>query len=185
MNRKIRIQRLAPKDRELWQKLYYRHKAQRQRRRLLALKAIWDGQTLAAVCRDQKVHRHSLERWIDLYLHGGFDALLAPGRRAVPQALSPRQRKVLHYILLHKLPANYGLDSYQWTGGRAQSLIEQKWGIHLGVGRIYQLFHQFGLSRQRAHRDYGPSSPAKRSAFVADLKKNSRTAAGWRTRGAG
>jgi len=82
------------------------------------LKAIWDGQTLAAVCLDQKVHRHSLERWIDLYLHGGFDALLAPERRAVPQALSPRQRKVLHYILLHKLPANYGLDSYQWTGGR-------------------------------------------------------------------
>ena len=185
MNRKIRIQRLAPQDRDLWQKLYYRHKAQRQRRRLLALKAIWDGQTLAAVCLDQKVHRHSLERWIDLYLHGGFDALLAPERRAVPQALSPRQRKVLHYILLHKLPANYGLDSYQWTGGRAQSLIEQKWGVRLGLGRIYQLFHQFGLSRQRAHRDYGPSSPAKRSAFVADLKKNSRTAAGWRTRGAG
>jgi hypothetical protein len=47
MNRKIRIQRFAPKDRELWQKLYYRHKTQRQRRRLLALKAIWDGQTMA------------------------------------------------------------------------------------------------------------------------------------------
>ena len=185
MNRKIRIQRLAPQDRDLWQKLYYRHKAQRQRRRLLALKAIWDGQTLAAVCREQKVHRHSLEHWLDLFLHGGFDALLAPERRAVPQALSHQQRKVLHYILLHKAPADYGLDSDQWTGRRAQRLIEQKWGVHLGVGRIYQLFHQFGLSHQRAHRDYGPSSPAKRAAFVADLKKNSRTTAGWRTRGVG
>jgi len=185
MNRKIRIQRLAPQDRDLWQKLYYRHKAQRQRRRLLALKAIWDGQTMADVCRDQKVHRHALEHWLDLFLHGGFDALLAPERRAVPQALSPQRRKVLHYILLHKAPADYGMDSYQWTGERAQSLIEQKWGIHLGVGRIYQLFHQFGLSHQRVHRDYGPASPAKRAAFVADLKKNSRTSAGWRTRGAG
>jgi transposase len=185
MNRKIRIQRLAPQDRDLWQKLYYRHKAQRQRRRLLALKAVWDGQTLAAVCREQKVHRHSLEHWFDLYLHGGFDALLAPERRAVPQALSPRRRKVLHYILLRKLPADYGLDSYRWTGRLAQSLVGQKWGIHLGLGRMYQLFHQFGLSRQRVHRDYGPSSPAKRAAFVADLKKNSRTAGGWRARGAG
>lgn len=114
MNRKIRIQRFAPKDRELWQKLYYRHKTQRQRRRLLALKAIWDGQTMATVCREQKVHRHSLEHWFDLYLHGGFDALLAPERRAVPQALSPQQRKVLRYIILHKTPADYGLDSYQW-----------------------------------------------------------------------
>ena len=185
MNRRIRIQRLAPQDRERWQKLYYRHKAQRPRRRLLALKAIWDGQTLADVCRTQKVRRKTLEHWLDLFLHGGFDALLAPERRAVPQALSPQRRKVLRHILLHKTPADYGLDSHQWTGGRAQSLIQQKWGVHLGLGRIYQLFHQFGLSRQRAHRDYGPSDPAKRAAFVADLKKNSRTAGGWGVRGAG
>jgi len=185
MNRKIRIQRFAPQDRDLWQKLYYRHKPTRQRKRLLALKAIWDGQTMAAVCREQNVHRHSLEHWLDLYLHGGFDALLAPERRAVPQALSPQRRKVLRYILLHKSPADYGLDSYLWTGPLAQSLIEQKWGIHLGVGRIQQLFHHFGLSHQRAHRDYGPPNPAKRAEFVADLKKNCRTAAGWRPRGAG
>lgn len=171
MNRRIRIQRLAPQDRDLWQKLYYRHKAQRQRRRLLALKAIWDGHTLARVSREQKVHRHSLEHWCDLYLHGGFDALLAPERRAVPQALSPQRRKVLHYILLHQAPADYGLGGYQWTGRQTQRLIEQKWGISLGVGRIYPLFHQFGLSHQRAHRDYGPSDPAQRAAFVADLKK--------------
>ena len=49
MNRRIRIQRLAPQDREEWQKLYYRHKEQRPRRRLTALKAVWDGQTLAEV----------------------------------------------------------------------------------------------------------------------------------------
>jgi hypothetical protein len=48
----------------------------------------------------------------------------------------------------------------------AQSLIEQKWSIRLGLGRISQLFHQFGLAHQRAHRDYGPSSPAERSAFI-------------------
>jgi transposase len=185
MNRKIRIQQLAPQDREQWRKRFYRHKEQRPRRRLLALKAIWDGQTLAGVCRTQKVRRKTLEHWLDLYLHGGFDALLAPERRAVPQALSPQRRKVLHYILLRKAPADYGLDSCQWTGRRAQSLIEQKWGIHLGLGRVYQLFRPFGLSRQRAHRDYGPSSPAKRAAFVADLKKNRRTAGGWRARGAG
>ena len=67
--------------------------------------------------------------------------MLAPGRRAVPQALSPLRRKVPHYLLLHKAPADNGLDSHQWIGPRAQSLIQQKWGIHLGLGRIYLLFH--------------------------------------------
>lgn len=186
MNRKIRIQRLAPQDRDEWQRLYYRHQSHRLRRRLLALRAVWDGQTLAGACRTQKVGIKTLERWLDLYLHGGFPALLAPVKHKThAQTLSASRRKVLHYILLHKLPADYGLGGYQWTARWAQALIEKKWGLHLGQGRIYQLFHQFGLSHQRAHRDYGPSSPAKRAAFVADLKKNSRTAAGWGARGAG
>ncbi len=172
MNRRIRLQRLAPQDREQWQKLYYRHKAQRPRRRLTALKAIWDGDTLADVCRSQKVRRKTLEHWLDLYLHGGFKALLAPERRAVPQALSLPRRKVLRYILLHKTPADYGLDRYQWTAPLAQQLIQQKWGIRLGLSRLYQLFHQFGLSHQKAHRDYGPSRPAERAAFLEALKKN-------------
>ena len=185
MNRRIRLQRLVPQDREKWQKLYYRHKEQRPRRRLLALKAIWDGQTLVGVCRTQKVRLKTLEHWLDLFLQGGFDALLAPERRAVPQALSPQRRKILHDILLHKTPVDYGLDSYQWTAKRAQSLIQQKWGIHLGLGRLYQLFHQFGLSHQKVHRDYGPSRPAERAAFVAELKKNGAASDGWGARGAG
>lgn len=106
MNRRIRLQRLAPQDREPWQKLYYRHKEQRPRRRLLALKAIWDGQTLIGVCRTQKVRLKTLEHWLDLYLHGGFEALLAPERRAVPQALSTQRRKVLHYILSPDNPSS-------------------------------------------------------------------------------
>ena len=185
MNRRIRLQRLVPQDREQWQKLYYRHKEQRPRRRLLALKAIWDGQTLAGVCRTQKVRLKTLEHWLDLFLHGGFDALLAAERRAVPQALSPQRRKVLHYILLHKTPADYGLDSYQWTARRVQSLIQHKWGIHLGLGRLYQLFHQFGLSHQKVHRDYGPPRPAERAAFVAALKKNGDASGGWGAGGVG
>lgn len=185
MNRRIRLQRLVPQDREQWQKLYYRHKEQRPRRRLLALKAIWDGQTLIGVCRTQKVRLKTLEHWLDLFLHGGFDALLAPERRAVPQVLSTQRRKVLHYILLHKTPADYGLDSYQWTARRVQSLIQQKWGIHLGLGRLYQLFHQFGLSHQKAHRDYGPPRSAERVAFVAALKKNGDASGGWGACGVG
>jgi transposase len=136
MNRRIRIQRLAPRDLKQWQKMYYRHKAQRPRRRLLALRAIGEGQALAEVCRAQPVHRNTLERWLDTYLHGGFEALLARERRRVPQVLSPSQRRVLRYLLLHKTPADYGLDSYQWTAKRAQALIQQKWGIALGRGRL-------------------------------------------------
>jgi transposase len=170
MNRRIRLQQWAPQDREQWQKLYYRHKAPRLRRRLLALKAMGDGQTLAEVCRTQKVGHKNLVRWLDLDLHGGFKAMLARERRQVPQALSGQPRRVLRYIVLHKTPADYGLDSDQWTARRVQALIQHQWNIPLGLGRTDQLFDQLGLSHQRVHRDDGPVDATQQSAFVVDLK---------------
>ena len=76
MIRRIRLQRLAPQDRKAWQKQYYEHQKHWQRRRLLALKAIWDGQNLSEVCSEQKVRWQTLVYWLDSYLHGGFDKLL-------------------------------------------------------------------------------------------------------------
>ncbi len=171
MNRSIRIQRLAPQDRELWQTLFYRHQQQSRRRRLLALKSLWDGESMAWVCRSQGVQRKTLEKWLDSYLHGGFDALLAPQRRPRPQTLSPQRRKVLRHILLHKAPADYGIDSHQWTAPHVRQLLDTKWGLSLSANRLYEIFDEMGLSHQRAHRDYGPAKPAERASFVKDLEK--------------
>ena len=126
---------------------------------------------MAEVCRTQSVQRKTLEKWLDGYLHGGFDALLAPQRRPRPQTLSPQRRKILRYILLHKAPADYGIDSYQWTAPRVRELLRRKWGVSLGATRLYELFDEFGLSHQRVHRDYGPAQPKQRAEFVAELKK--------------
>ena len=54
------LQRLAPQDRKAWQKQYYEHQKHWQRRRLLALKAIWDGQNLSVVFREQKIRWQTL-----------------------------------------------------------------------------------------------------------------------------
>lgn len=171
MNRTIRIQRLAPRDRERWQSLFYRHQQQSKRRRLLALKGLWDGQSMIEVCRAQGLQRKTLEKWLDAYLHGGFDALLAAQQRPRPQTLSPQRLKVLRHILLHKTPKDYGIDRYQWTAPCVQELLGKKWGLRLGRSRLYEIFAELGLSHQRAHRDYGPSKPGQRAGFVADLQK--------------
>jgi transposase len=171
MNRTIRIQRLAPKYPDLWQALYYRHQQQSRRRRLLALKAIWDGANMAEVCRTQGVQRKTLEIWLDSYLHGGFDALLAPQKRPRPQTLTPQRRKILRHILLHKVPADYGIDSYQWTAPHVMELLRSKWNVALHPTRLYEIFDELGLSHQKAHRDYGPARPRQRAAFVRALEK--------------
>jgi len=174
MIRRIRLQCRAPQDQEAWQKQYYGHQKHWQRRRLLALKAVWDGQSLAEVCRQQKVRRQTLTHWLDNYLHGGFNALLvrAPVHRA--QLLSAQRQSIVRYIMLHKTPADYGIDSYQWTAARVSAVIEQKWHIKVSSARLYQLFDQWGLSLQKAHRDYGPANAQEQAQFITDLKKTAQ-----------
>ena len=174
MIRRIRLQRLAPQDRKAWQKQYYAYQKHWQRRRLLALKAIWDGQNLSEVCREQKVRRQTLVYWLDCYLHGGFDKLLEKAPVQRKQLLSEQRQSIVRYIMLHKTPADYGIDSYQWTAGRMRAVIEQKWHIKVSSARLYQLFNQWGLSLQQAHRDYGPTNAHDQAEFIADLKKNRR-----------
>ena len=175
MIRRIRLQRLAPKDRQAWQEQYYQHQKYWHRRRLLALKAIWDGQNLAEVCRNQKVRRQTLNGWLDAYLHGGFDNLLK--RKAIHREclLSDERQRILQYIILHKTPADYGIDSYQWTAERLREVIKQKWDIRISISRLYQLFDKWGLSFQKAHRDYGPADVQEQTQFISDLKKNGAT----------
>lgn len=173
MIRRIRLQCYAPQDRKAWQKQYYEHQKYWQRRRLLALKAIWDGQNLSEVCREQKVRRQTLVDWLDSYLHGGFDKLLEKAPVCREQLLSGQRQRIVRYMLLQKTPADYGIDSYQWTADRMRAVIEQKWQIKISSARLYQLFDQWGLSLQKTHRDYGPVNAQAQIQFIADFKKNS------------
>jgi transposase len=172
MIRRIRLQQQAPQDRDVWQKQYYEHQKHWQRRRLLALKAIWDGQSLTEVCREQKIRWHTLVFWLDSYLHGGFDKLLEKATVHRVQLLSDQRQRIVRYMVLHKTPSDYGIDSYQWTAGRMRTVIEQKWGIQISCARLYQLFDQWGLSLQKVHRDYGPTNASQQTQFITDFKKN-------------
>lgn len=172
MYRRIRLQHYAPQDRDTWQKQYYSHQKYWQRRRLLALKAIWDGQTLAEVCRQQRVRRHTLADWLDSYLHGGYDNLLTRATVERKQLLPLQKQRIVRYIILYKIPADYGIDSYQWTAEHVRAVIEQKWQIKISCARLYQLFEQWGLSLQKVHRDYGPVNQQEQGQFITALKKN-------------
>jgi transposase len=172
MIRRIRIQEHAPHDKEAWQKAYYEHQKHWERRRLLALKAIWEGQNLEEVCRNQHVQRHTLTSWMDKYLHGGFANLLKKPVFHRKQLLSDQRQRIIRYMLLHKSPSDYGIDSYQWTASYMSSVIKQKWNITISCDRLYQLFNELGLSHQKVHRDYGPINKIDQACFIKDLKKN-------------
>ena len=55
---------------ETWQKLYYKHQQDYIRRRLLAIKYIYDGKSRLEVCGILNCSYTTLSTWIDKYIEG-------------------------------------------------------------------------------------------------------------------
>ncbi len=172
-NRRSRLQQ-APQDRDLWQKLYYKHPKSYQRRRLEAIKLLWDGLKLVEACERLECDGQTLRKWVDLYLEGGFNRLLAPkvsGKKGKGRLTGARLR-VFKYILLHKTPQDYGLEGYVWTLKLMKSLLKEKWGIQLEKSRLQEILDkELNLSHQKFHRDYLNADKGKQRAFVQDMQK--------------
>lgn len=176
LNRVQRIRR-APQDRALWQKLYYKHQKSYQRKRLEAIKLLWDGLKMVDVRLRLGCAVNTLNGWVDSYLSGGFDELLRPkqsGKAGTGQLTGTRLR-VFRYIVLHKMPDDYaehGLSGYVWTLGRLATLLSKKWGIELKAARIHEILDkELNLSFQKHHRDYANASAAEQQRFVSDMKQ--------------
>lgn len=171
LNRRQRMQK-APKDRKAWQKYYYKYQKSYQRRRLEAIKMLWDGDKLVDVCFKLGCDRKTLRVWIDSYLSGGFEELLIAkksGKQGTGQ-LSKPQLRLLKFIILHKSPEDYGLESYRWTLNLVGKLLKDKWKIELKKSQIqYILTEELNLSYQKFHRDYANADKGAQKAFARDL----------------
>jgi hypothetical protein len=44
-----------------------------------------------------------------------------------PTFKTEQRQRIVRYMMLHKTPTDYGIDSYQWTADRMRTVIEQKW----------------------------------------------------------
>lgn len=172
VHRRQRLKK-APQDRELWQKLYYKHQKAYQRKRLEAIKLLWDGLKLVDVCERLNCDIQTLRTWIDLYLGGGFKRLLEPkvsGKKGKGR-LSSKRLKLLKYIILNKLPSDYGFDGYVWTLDIISKLLKNKWSIELKKSRLGTIMDkELNLSYQKFHRDYINADKGKQQAFVSDLQ---------------
>lgn len=172
LNRRQRI-RKAPQDRSEWQRLYYKHQQFYLRRRLNAIKLLWDGGSLTDVCLELNCNIKSLRLWVDWYLKGGFKELLKPkisGKTGKGQ-LSEDQLRILKFIILEKTPLDYGKEVYRWTLDLLGGLIFEKWAVRMQKSQIQEILtKKLNLSYQKFHRDYSNADKSKQKAFSKDLE---------------
>ncbi|MBD2150579.1 helix-turn-helix domain-containing protein [Pseudanabaena sp. FACHB-1277] len=134
---------------EVWQKLLYQYQNTRIRKRLEAVKYLYEGMTRKEVMLEVRCSRQTLITWIDMYCVGGLEGLTQVSVSNKPERLSGEQKAELKRMLLENKPIDYGVDRQIWTGKIISDVIKQRWDVDLRDSRIYAILKDMGLSRQK------------------------------------
>ena len=133
-------------DLQLWQKLYYQNQKDYLRKRLLAIRYLYDDKTRTEVSELLHCEYKTITTWIDKYLTGGLDELVKPISHKVSSKLTLVNKQELRRVLLSDEPAKYGIDKNVWTIRTISILIELKWGVKLKTTRTYEIVKEFRIS---------------------------------------
>jgi len=119
--------------------------------RLLALRRVREGEKPSAVVKSLGMNRTSIYRWLKAAAGRGKGerALAARPATGRPTKLTPTQQAQVFRWINGKDPRQYGLDFGLWTRQIAATLIEQKFGVSLGLTAVGRLLAQLGLSPQK------------------------------------
>lgn len=117
-------------DLKLWRKLYYKHQQEYLRKRLLAIKYLYEGKTRIEVSALVNCTYKTLSTWIDKFLEGGLSGLVQPITHQVASKLNLEQRQELKIMLLEQKPTDYGIDRNIWTVTTSRNnTAHLHWGI--------------------------------------------------------
>jgi transposase len=119
--------------------------------RLLALRRVKEGEKPSDVVRSLGMNRTSIYRWLKAASGrgNGERALASKPATGRPSKLSPTQQAQVFRWINGKDPRQYGLDFGLWTRQIAATLIEQKFGVRLGLTAVGRVLARLGLTPQK------------------------------------
>jgi transposase len=119
--------------------------------RLMAVERVRDGEPASSVIASYGFSRTTIYKWVAAAARPGvgLKALLSRPATGRPRTLSPRQEQHVFRWINGRDPRQYGLDFGMWTRSVVVSLIEDKFGIRLGVTAVGELLAKLGLTPQK------------------------------------
>lgn len=119
--------------------------------RLMAIERVREGERPSSVVASFGFSRTTIYKWIKAAATPGMGLKALCSRPATgrPRSLTPRQERQVFRWINGRDPRQYGLDFGLWTRSVAASLIEQKFGIRLGVSAVGALLAKLGLTPQK------------------------------------
>jgi transposase len=150
----------------------------------MAVERVREGEAPSAVIASYGFSRTTIYKWLTTAAKPGLglralQARPAPGR---PRSLTARQERQVFRWVNGKGPRQYGLDFGLWTRSVVADLIEQKFGIKLGLTAVGELLAKLNLTPQKPLERASQRDPAaierwQRETYPA-IAETAKTAGG-------
>jgi transposase len=120
--------------------------------RVMAVRRVKEGERPSAVMKSYGLCRTTIYKWLRAEKRGGEAALKARKHPGPRPALTPRQKLCVRRWISGKDPRQYGFDFGLWTRQIVGALIEEKFGIQLGVTAVGRLLAELEVTPQKPLR---------------------------------
>jgi transposase len=119
--------------------------------RVMAVERVREGESPSSVMASFGFSRTAIYRWIAAASRPGvgLKALASTPATGRPRHLSRTQERQVFRWINGRDPRQYGLDFGLWTRSIVATLIEQKFGICLGLTAVGTLLAELGLTPQK------------------------------------
>jgi transposase len=117
-----------------------------------ALARIGAGETVTAVMASYGLCRTTLYKWRRKLEARGGDVLLSGTPSGRPPRLTPKQKAQVFRWLNGKDPRQYGFDFGLWTRRLVGTLVQERFGVVLGVTAVGRLLAELGITPQKPLR---------------------------------
>lgn len=120
----------------------------RYQKRKMVIEAIQRGEKPTVVARVFKLPLRTLFYWIELYRHGGYDALREGKRSGRPRKVKAIVLQWLYNAITLGDPRQYQFQFCLWTLGIIRTMLKRCQGIELSKSGVSRLLRHLGLSPQ-------------------------------------
>ena len=121
-----------------------------ERRRLLAVRRVDEGNSAAAVSKFLGVNERTVRGWYNRYLQGGEAALAPKPRPQNVSRLTPEQESaVLGWLDRNPTDPALGFPVELWTANRVANLVRRHFGVRYHPGHLSRWLRIRGVTPQK------------------------------------
>ena len=128
------------------------HKALEHIRILAVRRVVEDGEAPSAVIQSLGFSRTVIYSWLRKFEDAGWDALVERIAEGPEPKLNEKQRQQVKRWILGKDPRQYGFDFGLWSRRIVQVLIEERFGVGLGLTAVGRLLASLDITPQKPLR---------------------------------